>query len=102
MHLLKTHRLTEQWLVEGAKQREQLGHIHVTLMVIRLLLRDEQFQHLIMKGSNPPTPILARSLAYFIELHFSASGGRQASTTDMLKELTSKALLAILIVHEIQ
>lgn len=84
------------WWVDGAKLVvDQLGHTHAAMMALRLLLRDVNFQQLLMRGTDP-LPALTQSLALLIELHFSPSqlqqqlGGQSVQgSTDLLKEITS-------------
>lgn len=82
------------WLGYVASGQEELAHAHTTLMALRLLLRDEHFQHLFMSGSDP-LPVLTQTLSRLIESHFSPSGGQHVTqcNTDLLKEVTSKSTL---------
>lgn len=107
--------MTETWLLGGAIHGDDLSHAHVALMAIRLLLRDEQFQHLLMTGGggggrgddtslaveigDAPVAVLRQLLANLVAVHFSSStpsvggqsvGGPGAHSTDLLKEVTSE------------
>ena len=70
-----------------------MEHAHTVLMGMRLLLRDEKLQQVLMAGMDP-LPTLVESLSQHIQLHFSSSLSKQdvaiiQSNTDLLKELTS-------------
>ena len=71
-----------------------MTHTHAVLMALRLLLRDEMFQHLLLAGTDP-LPVLVQVLSFHIQFHFSSSLGEpQAASianTDLLKELTSQS-----------
>ena len=75
-----------------------MAHAHAALMALRLLLRDEKFQHLLMTGSDP-LPVLVQALSRHIQLHFSSSLGQPEAAmiqvnTDLLKELTSNSIVS--------
>ncbi len=85
---------------EGARH---MGHAHAVLMALRLLLRDEKFQDLLMTGTDP-LPVLVRCLSHHIQLHFSSTStsvpgrtqGKRAAPAihynmDLLKEITSES-----------
>ena len=91
LYLLRQYRLTDVWLLSEGRQKE---HAHAMLMALRLLLRDEQFQQLLMKGEIAADPLLVlrKLLTHLVEVHFSpTSATMKASqlTTDLLKETTS-------------
>ena len=109
---LKRHRLTEAWLLKAAIHRRD--HAHVTLMAVRLLLRDEQFQHLLMTGGEGGASQVAgrdalmalrKLLSHLVSVHFSSAPSRvgrvppggvppEQDTTDLLKEVTSESVMA--------
>ena len=87
----------------ASEESRHMSHAHAVLMTLRLLLRDEKFQYVLMTGTDP-LPVLVRCLSQHIQLHFSSSstsgpsraqGKKAASTihysTDLLKELTSES-----------
>jgi len=82
LHLLKSQRMTGDWLEGGVSEDNE----HTALMALRLLLRDEGFQHKFMEDPNP-VPVLAKALAGYTQAHF--TGGHGAAVTDILKELTN-------------
>jgi hypothetical protein len=64
-------------------------------MVVRLLLRDEKFQHLLMSGDGDGTSLsaLCQLLSELVLRHFSSSRGTAVGgqlNTDLLKEVTSE------------
>lgn len=80
------------------------GHAHAALMAVRLLLRDEHFQHLLMRGvvggagggaslieGGASLEALRKLLANLVSVHFSSTPPSVQHTTDLLKEVTSES-----------
>ena len=80
----------------GATTQEHLSHAHAALMALRLLLRDEQLQHVFMEN-EAPLPPLKEFLAQLVGEHFSLSrmerGRDILVTADLLKEMTSERVI---------